>query len=550
MRVQLLTGQDALERVNGDAFQAHWKGLHARCPWATACQHPDFVLTWYRFYGARHVPVVVIAQAADGALSGLLTLALRPGARQLCGAGDQQAEYQGWLLPPGADDSFVAAAIGQIRAAFPLADLCLRYLPPGIALGALEQPDRFGGVVALRRHRRPLMHIDAAAMARQRNKKNHRQNYNRLGRIGEVRFERVVGHERFAGWLDEVCMQYDFRQAALYRSMPFSSDASKKPFYLALHRNGLLHATVLRVGDAIAAAHLGLLSQGRAVHLGINTHHPALAAHSPGTLLLAMLGVHLADENIPALDLTPGGDRYKEYFASGHDIVFELTVYRDRGRRRLHEAIFNASRLLKDRLQAAGYRLSDVSAFLQKLKDPVTYLIKALHAQWSRRVGSRVGTFEYCVDLPARSGKHVVISKNSVQDIMRYDASGSEIKYRDFLNMAMQRMERSGDVFSYVQNGKLQMYCWVHAPAADPGPANSVQESGNTIVLSDLYVDRDVQGLESVKDFVLQIVCEVRQYAGGVSVNYRGAVDDRLRHLMSMCGFTELMGTRTCIPTK
>mgnify|MGYP000845535660 CR=1 FL=1 len=539
MRVQLLTGQDALERVNADAFQAQWKGLHARCPWATACQHPDFVLTWYRFYGTRHVPVVVLAQAADGALSGLLTLALRPGARQLCGAGDQQAEYQGWLLPPGADDGFVAAAIGQIRAAFPLADLCLRYLPPGIALGALADPDRFGGVAALRRHRRPLMHIDAAAMARQRNKKNHRQNYNRLGRIGEVKFERVVGHERFAGCFDEVCMQYDFRQAALYRSMPFSSDASKKPFYLALHRNGLLHATVLRVGDAIAAAHLGLLSQGRAVHLGINTHHPALAAHSPGNLLLAMLGVHLADEDIPALDLTPGGDRYKEYFASGHDVVFELTVYRDSGRRWLHEAIFNASRLLKDRLQAAGYRLSDVSAFLQKLKDPATYGMKALCAQWNRRFRSRVVAFEYGGGVPASLGTNMAISKNSVQDIMRYDASGSAIRYRDFLNLAMQRMERSSDVFSLVQNGKLQMCCWAQALVADPGPAYQEQKQGDAIVLSDLHIHRDVQDLEPARDFVLQIVCGLQRGKRGVSVYYRGTVDGRLRRLMSMCGFTE-----------
>ncbi len=539
MRVELLTGQDALECVNADAFQAQWKGLHARCPWATACQHPGFVLTWYRFYGARHVPVVVVAQAADGSLSGLLTLALRPGARQLCGAGDQQAEYQGWLLPPGADDGFIAAAIGRIRAAFPLADLCLRYLPPGIALGALEEPDRFGGVVALRRHRRPLMHIDAAAMARQRNKKNHRQNYNRLGRIGEVRFERIVGHERFARWFDEVCTQYDFRQAALYRSMPFSSDASKKPFYLALHRNGLLHATVLRVGDAIAAAHLGLLSQGRAVHLGINTHHPALAAHSPGNLLLAMLGVHLAEENIPALDLTPGGDRYKEHFASGHDVVFELTVYRDSGRRWLHEAIFDAIRLFKDRLQAAGYRLSDVSAFVQKLTDPATYGMKALQVQWNRRFGSRAGTFEYGHGVPAPPGKHMAISKNSVQDIMRYDASGSAIRYRDFLNGAMQRMERSSDVFSLVQNGKLQMCCWAQALVADEGLADPVQAPRDAIVLSGLYVHRDLQGLEQMKDFMLQIVCDLRQRMSGVRVYYRGAVDDRLCHLMSMCGFTE-----------
>ena len=254
MTVRMLTGHSALQHLGSENFRARWSTLYDSCPWATACQHPDFVLPWYALYGAAFLPVIVLDERDDGTLAGLLTLALRPHGKTLTGAGDHQAEYQGWMQASGAGSGFMPHAVRALRAQFPGADLRLKYLPPGIPLNWTEEKEGAAGLCALRTHARPLMQIDAAAMSRQRNKKNHRQNYNRLKRMGEVQLESVVEHDRFLGMFDEISLQYDFRQAAFFRNMPFSRDPLKKPFYIELQKRGLLHTTVLTVGDGLPAS--------------------------------------------------------------------------------------------------------------------------------------------------------------------------------------------------------------------------------------------------------------------------------------------------------
>jgi CelD/BcsL family acetyltransferase involved in cellulose biosynthesis len=100
MTLRLLTSDAALVHIGAQTFVTAWRALHAICPWATACQHPDFVLAWYGLYGALFVPVVVLQESADGALVGLLPLALDDKGQRLTGAGERHAEYQGWLQPP------------------------------------------------------------------------------------------------------------------------------------------------------------------------------------------------------------------------------------------------------------------------------------------------------------------------------------------------------------------------------------------------------------------------------------------------------------------
>ncbi|MGI4719752.1 MAG: GNAT family N-acetyltransferase [Janthinobacterium lividum] len=366
MELRVSSGEEVHDLARCAQFRADWLALYEACAWATACQHPDFVLPWYLLYGERFQPVVVLARSRDGALQGLLTLALDAHGA-LSAAGGPQAEYHAWLAGSAdAGNVFIARAIPALRAAYPGADLRLRYLPPGIPLDWMHDVGGGARHCVLRPHRRPVMRIDPEAMGRQRSKKNHRQNFNRLRRMGEVVFEKVERTARFAEVFEDICIQYDLRQDALYRQSPFQSDPMKKPFFLELHRRGLLHASLLTVGGEVAASHVGLLSAGRALHLGINTHATAFAAHSPGNLLLAMLGVHLAEEALPLLDLTPGGDEYKEHFANGHDLAFELVAYAGAVRRARGEAIALAAHCVKAGLRRAGYRPASALALLRR----------------------------------------------------------------------------------------------------------------------------------------------------------------------------------------
>lgn len=361
MKLTVVIGAEAMALGQTQACRAGWLSLLDACPWGTGFQHPDFVFPWYRLYLDRFLPVLVLAHAADGRLAGLLPLAREVRSGIVRGAGDKQAEYQVWLADPKDGDDFIDRAVPALRAALPGTDLHLKYLPSGTPLAwCTDVP-----TCALRVHRRPLMHAEYAVMTKQRNKKNHRQNFNRLSRMGPVVFERVVDQRRFAEILGDICIQYDDRQEALYGHRPFNQDPTKQTFLLELQRSGLLHTSLLTVGGSIAAAHIGLLSHGRAIHLGINTHAPAFAAHSPGQLLLAMLGVHMVDDTTCLLDLTPGGDPYKEHFATGHDLAFELSAYAGARRRLSTELIAGATYCVKSGLRALGYRPGSVLGALR-----------------------------------------------------------------------------------------------------------------------------------------------------------------------------------------
>jgi CelD/BcsL family acetyltransferase involved in cellulose biosynthesis len=528
MTLRLLTSDAALVHIGAQTFVTAWRALHAICPWATACQHPDFVLAWYGLYGALFVPVVVLQESADGALVGLLPLALDDKGQRLTGAGERHAEYQGWLQPPDAGAAFITGALRAVRKHLPRADLALRYLPAGTPLSWLEtwrnDASDLRHWVTLRCVRRPLMQIDAVAMHRQRNKKNHRQNANRLGRLGAVRFEQVVEHDHFLRVIDAIGDQYDFRQAALYRARPFTLDAAKKRFYIALHRQGLLHVTILTVDGAIAASHIGLLSAGRAVHLGINTYHPATSAHSPGNLLLAMLGVHLAAQQMPLLDLTPGGDGYKEHFATAHDHVSTLTIHRD-----LRSFLLTAARQrLIDAARAlatwAGWRHHEVLAIVHGIR-PQRWASVA--AGWVRRrarpqVVSRVlrpGSFREaaCALLPSR---------DSLPDVLQFDANDAALGYCTFLNTVMKRMERSDHFYSLVHGNRLGLFCWANGATAGAG-----------MVLSGLYVHRQCMQPDLVEAFIAGVVQDIRRRDPQAAIYYQGSLTADLDNKLARCGF-------------
>jgi CelD/BcsL family acetyltransferase involved in cellulose biosynthesis len=545
MHLTVLTGREALNCVNSKEFQSRWKSLHGSCPWATACQHPDFVEPWYALYYEHFLPVMIFAEGNDGSLAGLLPLALHRNETRLTGAGEQQAEYQGWIQTPDADASFIVNAMRKIWGRFPGVDIFLKYLPPSIPLHWVDEQADFGKLCALRTLPRPIMRADAAAMARQRNKKNHRQNYNRLKRLGAIGFERVVEHDHFIRVFDEMCIQYDFRQAALYWNMPFSSDPAKKPFYLELHKRGLLHTTILTVGDRIAASHIGLLSDDRAVHLGITTYDPALAAHSPGNLLLAMLGVHLAAEDMPVLDLTPGGDGYKEHFATEHDSVCELMIYGDKTRRLKTEALLNVKTLLKTRLRMAGYRTADVLRAVEKLNIVKPSGLRNLVEKLRVRLTSQPCDLQHRQSAHAATLGKLRISRDCLHDVLKFDPGGSAATYWEFLGIVMKRMERSHHLYSFVQNDQLRMFCWMRMCTAEPALEVSSQlppPSDDSIVLYDLYVHRQLDNKQLVQSFVEQLLVELKEAKPAGGVYYRGALNTDLQAVVERCGFVAEAG--------
>ncbi|TCS34312.1 CelD/BcsL family acetyltransferase involved in cellulose biosynthesis [Paucimonas lemoignei] len=542
MNLAIYTGKQAVSLAAADEFLSQWLALYEACPWATGFQHPDFVMPWFKLYGDRFLPVIVAGRDDNGTLTGLLTLGLHDGEHKLVGAGERQAEYHAWLERADSGSAFIRAAVGKLHGHFPGVDLCMKYLPADIPLDWAKSAESKRSLFCLRPYRRPVMRIEAENMERQRRKKNHRQNFNRLNRSGEVTFERVADHGHFQRVVEELWMQYDFRQGALHHYMPFSSDPAKRPFYLELHKRGMLHTSILNVGDQIAASHSGVVSKGSAVHLGINTHAPALAAHSPGNLLLAMLGVQLVEENMQALDLTPGGDGYKENFATEHDTVHELIVYGSLARRWRQEAAFAAKRKLKQRMQKAGWSTADAWAAIGKITKWRQLGLRGVVGSFFKQTNAADKTFRYYPERAPAAGAPFHIAKNNLRDLMAFDSNGASMTRWEFFRIAMERMERSVDVYSYVRGGKLAASCWVRQeqPAtAQQEAAQKENKSAGAIVLFDLYVHKDCADSRFIQQFLAQVLSEVKDDQAARSIYFKGVPGKESGAALKECGFID-----------
>jgi CelD/BcsL family acetyltransferase involved in cellulose biosynthesis len=170
------------------------------------------------------------------------------------------------------------------------------------------------------------MKLSASDIAVRLNSKKNRGKINKLKRSGELSFERIKDHQEFMNSFGEICEKYDSRQKEKNFVSPFKDDQLKGKFYIELHKRGILHTTILNVGKQMAAFHAGLISRDW-LHLGINGQSSYFGEQSPGKIQLLMLGAFLHQENFSTLDLTPGGDEYKEQFATQHDTVFELLMF-------------------------------------------------------------------------------------------------------------------------------------------------------------------------------------------------------------------------------
>ncbi len=337
MQIDVIRGAAAHVLCADPGFRAAWMALLARCPWATAFQSPGFVCTWYSVHAAQVEPVLLLWRDADGGLRGLLPLC-RSGRDGLAVAGTVQAEYHAWIC---AAEDCATFGMAALRAARPLipgrTSLHFQYLPPALPVDWLRQvcapttalgddPNRSIGI--LRPLPRPILRLgDGKDIADSLKKSANKSKIKRLGKIGPLVFRQITDPEEFDRLLEAMIPSYNLRHAAVHGVAPFLSNPLKLPFYRQLMRvPGLLHVTIMQVGDTLAAFHAGVPS-GRELQLGITMHNPWLSKHSPAKIHMLLLSKLLVEQGFDRFDLTPGGDTYKQRFANDWDTVHTLSVY-------------------------------------------------------------------------------------------------------------------------------------------------------------------------------------------------------------------------------
>jgi CelD/BcsL family acetyltransferase involved in cellulose biosynthesis len=325
LRLVLLSGSDASSWVDDDANFTRWRSLYDACPWGTSFQTPDFFRVWFRHYGERWRPLLLLCFDREERLRSAFPLAIGDGV--ITGVGAHQAEYHGWIAQTVSPSRFASDAVDRISKVFPNHDLRLRYLPAKSPTEALDSLLGHNRRVIADRQRRPLMALDEVAVHETLKKKGNRSKVNRLKRLGALSV-RAMDAAEFERRLDEIGAMCDFRQGAVNDSCPFSDDPHKGPFHADWVRSmpNDVHVSGMFVDDTLISVLIFALSKDEA-HVAITAHSPEHAEHSPGKLHIYEAALTLIRAGFNVIDMTPGGDAWKSRFATHSDEVVDLCVH-------------------------------------------------------------------------------------------------------------------------------------------------------------------------------------------------------------------------------
>ena len=335
MPVRIIQGADSQEILRDESFRSQWALLYESCPWATGLQSPGFVIPWCRAYGGRYRILLICEFSSSRELIGLLPVAIENASGQATLPGAHQAEYKTWLALPSNSRSFIERGLHLLAQETDIRSLSFRYLAPGTPVDWVRNSRESAWICEVEKDPRPIIRVaDAAEVTAYLGKKNSlkstKSKWNRLKRLGEIRFEHLVNASELAPIFDRLISYYESRQGAMYGKRAFHDDPAKKPFHLALLQEpNLLHVTVLKAGGEIVSAAFGFVSRDT-YSLAMSMFSPAHAHHSPVTLHFLLLVEQLHKQGFAVLDLTAGTDPFKERFASDYDSVQVLSWYANR----------------------------------------------------------------------------------------------------------------------------------------------------------------------------------------------------------------------------
>lgn len=444
---------EAARRLSQPEFLAAWRTLLQKCPWSTALQTPEFVRTWYEHYRDTYRPLVLTRYAPGGEMDGLMALAVEHTSGKLTFAGANQAEYQVWLALPG-EQTFITACLDRLRQ-LGFASLSFTYLPPATPLDWLKGDWQRRST--LRTVQRPLLAVDDIdAVKDSLSKKKNRRRLEKLQADGPMTFLKLRTGAELDPYYDEIIAFYDFRMGAVHGNCPFRDDSVKRDFYRALmSQDGLLHVTITKIGEKLIASHMGVRS-GNELILGIVGHSPFMAIHSPGKLHILQLGLLLHEEGFSTLDLTPGGDAYKEDRATRYQDAHVLTIFLDDKALLRHRTATKLRSLARSAAAILRVDRKSISRWQSATRRPGRSLRSLLQVRvW----GSTELRLYRAKANPPQDLNDSGVRRDYIADLLSYAPTGAhDASRQEFLSAALARIEAGGHTYSMAENGTLVSY--------------------------------------------------------------------------------------------
>ena len=493
MKIEIVRNLDATRLMADDAFRAAWAQLWDLCPWATTCQAHGFAAAWYSAYDERYEPVLVMGRDDAGKMVAVLPLAKAKRGGRVVVAGSNQAEYQACISSPEHGDTFMRAAMLSLQPLLTSAGITMRYVP-ALAPGAWLDDVSLQPRIITKWHRRPLMRFDdgkgVEASLKKAGNKNRLRQIRKLGNVALVQITDPAELERCLDWIIEA---YDLRRLAISGIAPFRKDPCKRLFHLNLMRTpGLLHVTVLKVGDQIASAHLNAMGKRDCIPCLI-CHSASMGAHSPGKIHMLMLAQMLLKQGYEQLDLTPGGDAYKERFATAWDEVREVSVFPTVAARRRMELVLRGETVVRAGLTKAKVPPSKLLAAVHEVQSMgpmmTAQVVSRCASNW---IASRdvIEVYRWVPASAVTLMECPAVRQDALQQLLDCDLSELGISRRQFVSEALRRIEFGNQLYSVFDGRRLLQCGWLahrpdHEGLAQVMPGLTVPD--NSVVLFDLF---------------------------------------------------------------
>lgn len=484
--ISVVVGAQALDLLGDTSFSQNLADLYEHCPWSSRFQSQEFLTIWYGCYSEAFSPILLY-QFNDRQLSGFLALAKDKKDKRIVVAGSYHAEYQCWLALPEHSECFLQDAMGVLKCEFAAKQLKFKYLPADVNMTWSYRPLACGGQAITQTHNRPMIDVrNSKDIANSLKKSGNRSRLNRLKRLGEVQLRHLHHACELEQLIDQITADYDLRQGAMNDVCPFHDDPNKTQFYLNMMRQkDLLHASVLTVGDTIAAAHFGVRN-GDTLALGVYSFASSLARYSPGKLLLLLLAADLPSQGFVAFDLTPGGS-WKDRFANQHEKVVEVDIY-FRRRDALRAHFMNMVAVLGRRcLERIGLNLDQVRLFVRDFQGrSLRHLLMQRRKESSQVQNTRI----YRCDnfLGFSHALKTGYDRNNVGDLLRVHAEHHCLDRKGFLAESCRRIEEGQEFLTHVDGRGGAFSCWLVDANLDgifPSLKEKFDCKGKTVVLYD-----------------------------------------------------------------
>ncbi|WP_158859268.1 GNAT family N-acetyltransferase [Lunatibacter salilacus] len=538
--VKVLSGNEVIELLEVPSFCTDWDQLFYSCAWATAFQSRGFVSNWYKYNQEEFFPIMVIGTSLEK-MTGLLTLAipaagstsmnLRNNRTRIVGAGGYEAEYQTWISKDNSTgDEFIVSALEALFEVYPKYDLVFRFIPSLTPLNWLNQSAKWNERSILQPYRRPLMEMKNPEFLKIFKKRGFKLKLNRLKRLGKIEFKKITSLETFKEIIDELIIQFDFRQGAMFDKISYLNKPHKRDFMLALFKEDLLHTTVLYLENKILASIIAIKTD-RWVHLGgINTHTPFYAAHSPGFVHFILLGEQLVKDDMNVFDLTPGGDAYKERMATSSDQVFELLVTQS------HTYLFKRKikKKIQDYLVSVGRRPMSIELSIRKQSTIFKNRLKGLRKNGILNFLSDLKRKPSIIRIPdfklfAYDHPETEIMENSLEDLLKYPSNEGKISRWEFLESAMSKFEIGYICYSWANKNVLLGLIWI-IDGEKLGELNVDGLEKADWLLNDLYFHDEI----NLDQFLKAVFYRISQQEGIVDLKYMDN-HENIQRLQNLC---------------